>query len=127
MKKILGYVAGAAALLALGGCASSSASAQGDKSSSMKTVTSSKQIKLRTPYKKNAQKLEFKNGRKNAKLTIPNGKKQCVKKFDVKTKGNFNVKLTKAQAKKLSQCSSFKYSVAQKGYKTYTITDTISK
>ncbi|MEQ6219658.1 hypothetical protein ABMB44_13255 [Levilactobacillus brevis] len=47
--------------------------------------------------------------------------------FDVKTKGNFNVKLTKAQAKKLSQCSSFKYSVAQKGYKTYTITDTISK
>lgn len=120
MKKILGYVAGAAALLALGGCASSSASAQGDKSSS-------KQIKLRTPYKKNAQKLEFKNGRKNAKLTIPNGKKQCVKKFDVKTKGNFNVKLTKAQAKKLSQCSSFKYSVAQKGYKTYTITDTISK
>ncbi|MEQ6219707.1 hypothetical protein ABMB44_13830 [Levilactobacillus brevis] len=40
----------------------------------------------------------------------------------MKTKGNFNVKLTKAQAKKLSQCSSFKYSVAQKGYKTYTIT-----
>ncbi len=28
MKKILGYVAGAAALLALGGCASSSASAR---------------------------------------------------------------------------------------------------
>ncbi|MGP4117809.1 hypothetical protein ACS4N0_11680 [Levilactobacillus zymae] len=124
MKKILGYVAGVAAMLALGGCASTSA--QGSKSS-VKTLSTAKQMKLRTNYTKNARQLEFQNGRKNAKLTVLNGKKQCVKKFDVKTTGNFNLKLTKAQAKKLSQCSTFKYSVAQKGYKTYTVSNPVCK
>ncbi|GEO70090.1 hypothetical protein [Levilactobacillus acidifarinae] len=124
MKKILGYVAGVAAILALGGCASTSA--QGSKSS-VKTLSTTKQMKLRTPYKKNARQLDFTNGRKSAKLTVLNGKKQCVKKSNVAKKGNFTLKLTKAQAKKLSQCSTFKYSVAQKGYKTYTVTNPVTK
>ncbi|MCW3778241.1 hypothetical protein [Levilactobacillus namurensis] len=124
MKKVLGYVASVAALFALGGCASTSA--QGSKTS-VKTVSTAKQIKLRTNYHKNAQKLEFKNGRKNAKLTVLNGKKQCVKKFSVANKGNFDIKLSKAQAKKLSQCKTFKYAVAQKGYKTYTVSNPVCK
>ena len=124
MKKILGYVAGIAAVLALGGCASTSA--KGSQSTAKKVPTA-KQLKLRVGYTKNARQLAFKNGQKKSKLTVYNGKKQCVKKFDVKTKGNFNLKLTKALAKKLSQCASFKYAVAQKGYKTYTVTAPVGK
>jgi len=121
MKKIYGYVAGViVALLVLGFAATSITSANSRKGA--KAVSTSERIALCSKYYKNNRSLTFKNGRKSSVVTLLNGKKQCVKKFDVMNNGKFTIKLTQKQAKNLSKCSTFKFSVAQKGYKTYTHT-----
>ncbi|WP_233449198.1 hypothetical protein [Levilactobacillus suantsaii] len=52
-----------------------------------------------------------------------------VKTYKIKKNGKFTIKLTKKQAKKLlrKHAKSFKVTVAQKGYRTYSFTVKIAK
>lgn len=119
MKKIFGYVAGAIVAIAVIVFAATSMTSANSRKTT-KSTTAAARITLCTNYKKNARDLTFKNGRKGTTVTLLNGKQQCVKKTTLKKNGTFTVKLTQKQAKTLSECATFKYSVAKKGTKTYT-------
>lgn len=126
MKKILSYVAGIiVALVVIGFAATSVISANSRKSN--RVVASADRIALRSNYHRDARTVAFNHGRKGATVTLLNGKKTCVIKYNVKKAGRFTIDLSAKEAKTLSKCSTFKYTVATKGYKAYSHTAPVCK
>lgn len=87
-----------------------------------KKVTSAKKMRGRLHYRKDSRKVLFQKGRKGAKVVLRNAKGQFVKKFDVKHNGKFILKLSRKEALKLGKYRKhFTFTVAEKGYKAYTV------
>ncbi|MGP4117808.1 hypothetical protein [Levilactobacillus zymae] len=113
--------------------ASSSSSAESSKPEKpakkpAKVVKSSKKMRGRLRYRKDSRTVLFQKGRKGAKVTLRNRKGQYVTKFTVKRDGKFSIKLSKKEAEKLAKYGKyFTFTVAEKGYKTYTVKYVIFK